>query len=177
MRRLLGRCALDCGSLLPLFGGGGPSRQLAGVLILNSEVKNLRLGVKTGGRLSSLACRFAGSSSALSKCADPIGAASCAYGESRQCKAAASYRTAMWMSGCQGFFRALARFPCEVWLFVSHLYRPVVEAVGTVGNSERFRRRVFQALWEPVGKSLSDFSTGSHRAAVSTAWVPMGGAA
>jgi hypothetical protein len=58
-------------------------------------------------------------------------------------------------------------------LFVSHLYRPVAEAVGTVGNSERFWRRVFQALWEAVGKSLLDFSTGFHRAAVSTAWAPV----
>jgi hypothetical protein len=47
-----------------------------------------------------------------------------------------------------------------------------VEAVGTVGNSEWSGLRVFQALWEGVGKSLFDFSRRFHRAAVSTAFRP-----
>ncbi len=40
--------------------------------------------------------------------------------------------------------------------------------MGTVGNSECFLWRVFQALWKGVGKLLLSFSIPFHRAAVST---------
>jgi len=46
---------------------------------------------------------------------------------------------------------------------------PAAEAVGTVGNSERLVRRVFQARWERW-KNRGLFFHGFHRAAVSTAF-------
>src|SRR3989442_1551356 len=73
---------------------------------------------------------------------------------------------------CQGPWEVCFCFSFLIYIDLA------AEAVGTVGNSERLGRRVFQALWERW-KNRCLFFHRSHRAAVSTAWAPQwpGGAA
>src|SRR5215470_6219789 len=63
------------------------------------------------------------------------------------------------------------RFHCALMLTVFRkiFLPPAAEAVGSVGNSQRFGRRVFQARWERW-KNRRLFFHGFHGAAVSTAF-------